>query len=376
MHLLPQHAEFLSLILYPDRKKLGRFLDHKYQADVRDPVLEKLMPFLLEQISRDFPDHKVGRQIRTNFKRLWIRSQLQFSQAVRLSQELNSQQIPCLFFKGIALAHLHYPAGHHRAMGDIDLLVPYDLRERACQVCWGVGLGYQVVFDDPWEFRLETEQEATLRGPQGIELDLHWSLRTEELDDRDLMRQYQTQLFQRAQPLQIGQHRCWALSDEDLLVNLCARGYYCRRQVSLTWIVDAAQMWRSKGWSWSLGGRSQEAHPNWGLLLEIAKQSQVTLPFESSLSILRQLGFPIPHEVSQELRRHPVSWVRAREVRYLGVAAEELTWSQRAFLMYPIYRRQQIRRGPLGFLSAYWGVQGLGALVRLAWRKLVGRDSP
>jgi hypothetical protein len=61
----------------------------------------------------------------------------------RVDAALAAAQIPALWLKGIALARTIYPQPVLRSMSDLDVLVPYEQRERARQVVEGLGYHFQ-----------------------------------------------------------------------------------------------------------------------------------------------------------------------------------------------------------------------------------------
>jgi hypothetical protein len=322
-------------------------------------------------------DENLLASLRQANRKIWLRNCALLAAALKASKTLEDSNIPCLAFKGMPLAQVYYSNVSKRSMADVDLLVPYDHRGRAYRVL--ESSDWIPFFKSNLVLRFELEKEATFRNKSGAELDLHWALRNQELDNREQLRAYQDLLFSRSELVKVGATHIRCLGPEDLLVNVCAHGYSATKSGRLQWIVDCAVIWDKMGWpretSLPLRDCDHSRLPRWDIILESAQMGQVSIPVKHCFETLVTLGFNIPCWVRHELSLHDASWTRRCEITLQSQTPKSLTWWQRALLLYIVSRRQQVPRHPLAFLAAYWGVSDGGSLLKQIKSRLSGATS-
>ncbi|WP_458526771.1 nucleotidyltransferase domain-containing protein [Onishia taeanensis] len=164
-----------------------------------------------------------------------------------VSDFLEPQKIPHLFFKGPSLAARYYAEPAMRCCRDIDLLVPrkhcHKLLEAALQ------RGYQA--SDPahlardrasLDFALRTQAVITLVDPRGIKVEVHTSLnKTIHLFSNAALLKERELIETEGCPL-------WVMPTADLFVYIClhhTRHYWSR----LHWLVDLDAMQRHPDFS-------------------------------------------------------------------------------------------------------------------------------
>lgn len=91
-------------------------------------------------------------------------------------------EIPALWLKGIALAHTIYPQPALRSMGDLDVLVPFDLREDALKTAQTLGYHFYdtdvfvMSSQDSLRFNLAYHYPLKRKGQNATILEVHFQL--------------------------------------------------------------------------------------------------------------------------------------------------------------------------------------------------------
>jgi putative nucleotidyltransferase-like protein len=202
---------------------------------------------------------------------------------VRLLKLFDEHQIPALPFKGPTLAAVAYGDISLRKFGDVDILT----QERDVPGVETLLLreGYYLkkkVFEIP----LESDWELSyVHGESGVNVDLHWAIMPPYFPvPFDFER-----LWRRRKPVSLAGQTVSALSDEDLLLILCAHG--CKHYWEhLEWLCDVAELTRA----------SHEL--NWEWLLQEARRLRSRRMFILSLQLARDLlEATIPRHVLQSM---------------------------------------------------------------------------
>lgn len=212
---------------------------------------------------------------------------------------LDSEDIPVILLKGLALAEPVYADPGLRPMGDLDLMVQEADLERADHLVRG--LGY-VDMDDPAGH--EAIRQAHRHYPRlakqggGCEIELHRHiLRADTPLFFDV-----TSLWSRARPSDVGGRGALVLAPEDLLTHLCLAFFFDRRLFyqshrALGQLVDVARTVAHYG-----------GELDWDLFLRLARRHRRAGPLFCALwtssSLLRA---KVPEEVLHELEPEPFS---------------------------------------------------------------------
>ncbi len=112
--------------------------------------------------------------LRGIYRAAWSQNQLLFNEAASGVQALLKEEIPVLLLKGAAMTLRYYRDFGSRIMGDFDILIPTEKREKALAVL--EENGWRMELDIPREEILQTRHAATLRNSSGKVIDLHWHL--------------------------------------------------------------------------------------------------------------------------------------------------------------------------------------------------------
>lgn len=203
---------------------------------------------------------------------------------VRLLKLFDEHQIFALPFKGPTLAATAYGDISLRKFGDLDILIQErDIgKVENLLLCGGYRLQKKAI-----ESPVESDWELSyVHGETGVHVDLHWGIMPPFFPfPFDFER-----LWSRRKQVSLAGQTISALSDEDLLLILCAHG--CKHYWEhLEWLCDVAE----------LSGASQEL--NWEWLLNEARRVRSRRMLFLSLQLARDLlGATIPTHVLQSMR--------------------------------------------------------------------------
>jgi hypothetical protein len=149
------------------------------------------------------------------------RNALFYADLEQALRALNVAQVPVIVLKGAALACTVYPSIAERPMGDVDLMIHIQDRDRARSALVSGGFPEQ---ESLWRrFGLGGmvfDAEMAFGRPAGTLIELHWNLTASEwiLHPSALK---VAALFEDAQPLELGGLKTLQLSPPDTLLHLC-----------------------------------------------------------------------------------------------------------------------------------------------------------
>ncbi|MBN1201876.1 MAG: nucleotidyltransferase family protein [Anaerolineae bacterium] len=205
----------------------------------------------------------------------------------QVNTALAAANIPALWLKGIALAHMIYPQPTLRPMSDLDVLIPYEQRRDALAVV--EGLGYQ--HPDPHKvvsgFDDSQMHHYVLIGGGNIIIELH-----HQLASRDVMPDpAQTAWFwTQTQPLTVenaGPDSFLTLTPTAHLLHLCTHSIaqHGEGQVRLQQHFDVHLLITNEA-------------INWPLVIDQAVELKWTYAVERALTLVSRLfGTPVPKAV-------------------------------------------------------------------------------
>lgn len=214
------------------------------------------------------------------------------TQALRVLDALQLAGVPAILLKGLHLANFVYPEPAIRTMGDVDLLVPAHLVERAEQTLQA--LQCELTTAQPHWHKHE-HYHLRYRFPRGPGyLELHWHLHRAAdaaAIDRDT-------LWQRARKATLAGVDIYLLSPPDLFVFLCfhvAKHRFAYR--GLRSLHDIAELIHA-----------HLADEDWPLVLQAAKAWQVEKQVHLALLLTAELfGVTAPPTVTAALATAPLA---------------------------------------------------------------------
>jgi Uncharacterised nucleotidyltransferase len=133
-----------------------------------DRDLVPLLSSRLAELGASGEDIHAGREV---FRETWARNQLLASGAAGAIAALQAAGLPVLLLKGTALAFREYASPGLRPMRDVDLLVPNEGARTARLALERAGWRPS---ERHVEGFLDSIHALAFRGPQGVEVDLHW----------------------------------------------------------------------------------------------------------------------------------------------------------------------------------------------------------
>jgi hypothetical protein len=315
----------------------------------------RLLPLLCENLVRLGIDDPLLPQLRGVRRRTWLANQVLFNEVAPLIGKLESAGVPTLLLKGAALVGTLYNSPGLRPMGDLDLLVPVGMSERALEIAqssqWACPYALTPHF-------LSMRHAVDLVSPNGQHCDLHWRLLQESGED------WERELWAASVGVELRGIRSRALGPADQLLHLCAHAMRGGRVLSmLPGIADAVLL--------------LETHSiDWDRLVAFTRRSGYLLQVLDALAFLRRsLGAAVPDAVLAALEATPVAGCDRLEY---GAASWPTSTPRTAVVLWCDYlrlARYNRRSASLSFaeyLSANWGLASVGELP-FEFTRRVGR---
>jgi Uncharacterised nucleotidyltransferase len=358
----PQQELLLRAALLPGPEAIVEWEQWKRSTDpvpaeaAVDPASNRLLPLLYLNLRRQGVEPRQLQSYRAAYERAWCENQLIFSHAAALARELQSENIPCILLKGVALAYLFYADPATRPMTDFDVLVHPRQITAASAIC--SRLGWQPLFD-PQDL-LPLDQSAHFRRNSKFQLDLHWRVFWQYRGDLQ-----DEELWVQTLPLAVAGVNAQALNATLQLLHVCVHGTQWCEEPSIRWVADALAILRS------------EHFPlDWEALAHQAAKRRYALPMLDTLQyLLLALDAPVPPRILEDLRKTPATLfdkISYRAVSSGNEALRTLLWWQvvaplRDGSLVPLRERIAIL---LRYMKAKWGVRSLWSLPFSAIAKL------
>ena len=270
--------------------------------EVLDTGSFRLLPLLYSNLLRLGVDDPVLPRLKGVYRHFWFRNQLLFHHMAKLMATFQQAEIPTLVLKGAPYSVLYYQDPAARPMGDFDLLIRPQDRDRALAILQAEHWQpiYYESFAGLTPGYLSYSTSHGFRDPDRRELDLHWHLfsfcAAAECDRG---------FWERSVPLAFGAVATRTLSAGDHLLHACVHGAAWDEIPPIRWVADALLILRSAA-----------AEIDWLTLLGEARHHQVTVPLRETCHYLRQrFDAPIPEAFLAGLRELPVIAAEEREFR-------------------------------------------------------------
>lgn len=209
----------------------------------------------------------------------------QSSELIRLAEQFDRAQIPCVVFKGVAFAARYYPRPELRESSDIDLLVQRQHIEAATELLIAVGYSSwkQLPAGQLRAYRRRWHAQHFGNSNRGVGVDLHW-----RIDDSGSSSGVHPDLvWSRATMTAIGSQRILTIPPDVLLLVLCAHASRHSDPWSrLKWVTDVAQVTRTL------------SSEQWEAVLGTAERRDCLRSTLLGVSLARQvLGIDVPPQV-------------------------------------------------------------------------------
>lgn len=249
---------------------------------VRTAHQHRVLPLLcrnLEHVAHDTIPDATMRRLRSGFHATARRNLCLTRELLRLIDLLRDHDIPCIPYKGPALAARIYGDLSLRQFADLDIIVPADDVTSVTRLLFSHGYGSGT--------KKNTEKDLALRNHDfDFDLEVHWGVTTEA----DPI-QVPTQLIWRDLcALSIAGRSVLSPSSEDLLLLQCIHGAK-HGWDRLAWLCDVAEIIRS------------QPHLNWNRAIEEATVLGGRRILLLGVTLARELlGAEPPPEIARTMR--------------------------------------------------------------------------
>lgn len=350
----------LDAILLKELKGFEALQAWDSQVDIErlDPSSNKLLPFLYRHLEKHAVDYPHLKKLKGYYRYTWARNQILFDRITPVLKIFNEHQIKVMFLKGAASICVYYQDPGVRVLSDIDLMVPLNQAEQACNLL--LAKGWRAQYPKLKVFS-PLRNAGNLRLENGGEIDLHWHLFHQNCwpdADQGYWEQSVSGEF-RGLPV-------YFLNPTDHLIHTCVHGTRGDSEV-LNWILDAFYILQR-----------HEKNIDWDLIISRAEQFNLVLPLKASLGFLAdRFELPIPEHFLHILEGLPVTPLEVkafqthiRPLGFFGLIPSQWTIYSRS------KERTMIASKVLGFpkyMKNWYGFDEYGPFISFLFSKTIGR---
>ena len=254
-------------------------------VDYLDAASFRLIPLLCHNLSPRADTIPEYPRLKGIFRFFWARHQQMLRHWRSIVQRLIESGIPVILSKGAALNLTAYGKSALRPMEDIDVLVPNAQAQEAIKVLEDAG--WTSLFRNHYRL-VEWAHACHFAGPDDAQLDLHWHLLHSDCrPDAD------TGFWERSQHVNWSGLKIRILGPTDQLLHTCEHGARYNVIAPIRWLADA-----------SLVLRQSQADIDWDLLVETAREKDITLPVYETLEYLKsEFDADIPADTLRSLKQ-------------------------------------------------------------------------
>ena len=258
---------------------------HGNSVDYLDAASFRLVPLLyhnLKERADTIPEYP---RLKGIFRYFWARHQQMLRHWQPAVESMIASGIPVILSKGAALNITAYGKSALRPMEDIDVLVPHPQALEAIQILEKAG--WTSLFRNHHRL-VEWAHACHFAGPGDAQLDLHWHLL-----HSDCRPEADTGFWERSQKTSWNGLEVRILCPTDQLLHTCEHGARYNIIAPIRWLADA-----------HLVLRHSRAKIDWNLLVETAREKDITLPAYETLEYLRsEFRADVPKEALEKLRK-------------------------------------------------------------------------
>jgi hypothetical protein len=229
------------------------------------------------------------------------------TELIRLNKVFAAKNLSLLSFKGLTLTHRLYSQLALRAFKDIDILVPDVQAVQAMQLLIAQGYEPQFVLTPNQQIRyIQTRHEMSFwNANKQVAVDLHWVLMPQHYS----FAPSSNLVWQSAETLSIADRSILTLSQEALILYLCAHGAQ-HDWNKLFWICDIAELLRQSptlNWDW--------------VTQQINRFGTETMLFLGLALAHEVLDAPLPDTIQQKIMAK--SYIRDRVVQVKAILLQQ-----------------------------------------------------
>ncbi len=332
--------------------------------ETTDRGSSRLMPLVYLNLTRLGLDNQSMASLKQIYIRTRLINRLRLTHLAWLLKLFESEEIPTLLLKGVALALQVYRDPGLRPMADLDLAVPHEHAQRAMDTLRNNGFSSDPCLPGG---RIDPEYFAAVqfRDARGIELDLHFS------PFHDYAPFFRNRLawttvapfWAAATPLRVGESKTLTLSATDHLLHTLEHGAVANAVPPIRWVADA---------TWLLRGDSPIA---WDRFIAQAATLHLSLVTSRTLAYLRDRhGAEMPTTVLKTLGRRlsalEVLEYSSRRDRLPRWIATRKCWDAYA-REYPDRQFLMLIFGFVDFLKVRWSARNAIELLWIALKNFM-----
>jgi len=318
----------------------------KTMADIErlDGGSQKMLPLVLSNLKKNgLKDPVLFERMKSVSIKSWYKNEMIFFALAELVCLFRSAEIKTLVLKGVPIALKYYPTPGLRAMGDFDILVPWEKSKAAGDLL--LSNGWEFISKPTYPVFHES-YKVSRNGigfiKNGIECDLHWSV-----FKHTCYPEANTDFWERAQELEVGREKSLSLSREDQLIHILEHGAYWNMPPPIKWVADAYLL------------LSNEDGLDWTYFVSKIREKHLGRIVPDMLHYLRTTFFvSIPEETIANLYGIPFDPVAEKLFYLTGKPASELSFSLRGnlrrFLYYRIYLRDYLKKDDSNTLLTFY----------------------
>lgn len=216
----------------------------------------------------------------------WTENLLKKKELEEIVKKLSAHNVKCVALKGMAMATFYYKDFGSRRMRDLDLLLPFEKREEACELL--NSMGFESI--DPHE-TYPFSQGRAFQKEGHTELDMHFCLLYEWPSPKA-----DNDVWEKAVPAQIGDIKCYRLNPSHQLFHTCINGYR-NIEKQTYWIIDAFEILKGGEVDWNI------------FVNEATKRKLIVRTLIALQTIEKTTNIKIPIDVMNELSFKKLSFI-------------------------------------------------------------------
>ena len=279
-----------------------------------------------------------------------------FNELVKICCLLQSNGIPVLVLKGVALSVLYYKDNGIRPMDDADIWVPFDKLEQALAVFNNHGWysKHRVSDETVLKYRVHLHHSTDYRKDEEFNIDIHWkpvNLASTLTVEKEV--------WCNTQAIIVNGVELRTLNDEFHFFHVVVHGVRWNSQSSIRWIVDAITILQSAG-----------SQFNWEELIILAEKYHAVVFIREAIHYLVSIyDAPVPVWAQERIAKISVTWVDKAE--YTAITHHSKLYHSLYYSLFVYYvklRAVSEKWKSLPFLPGYMKYLLLKMEIDSAWQ--------
>ena len=259
-NITPDQHLLLKAAVFPYDEALEYWKKWKTYHNVNDSILfteENALTKVLDSIDRG--SHRLLplvyrnleassdvfiQRLRGLYRHSWMRNQQLLHRTREIATILNDAGIDTLLLKGMAMSLIHYGDMGARYMNDLDLLVPYEMRDKALLVLKASNLRFYI---NTFDYQMRNYNHALhIYSYEGHNLDLHHHLLFSWRSKKDDLL-----FWQKSEPLPSDSGLpCKVLSPTHQFFHSLVHGNFPNIEPDIRWVADCYEIYKANEIDW------------------------------------------------------------------------------------------------------------------------------